>query len=71
MADSTQTPKKQPKAKADSQAGGSAWRATLNMPDTAFPMRGDLPRREPAWVQAWNETGGAAGGLYQRLRVAR
>ncbi|MCK9490438.1 MAG: isoleucine--tRNA ligase, partial [Xanthomonadales bacterium] len=42
-----------------------------NMPDTAFPMRGDLPRREPAWVQAWNETGGAAGGLYQRLRVAR
>ena len=71
MADSTQTPKKQPKAKADSQAGGSAWRATLNMPDTAFPMRGDLPRREPAWVQAWNETGGAAGGLYQRLRMAR
>ena len=66
MADSTQSPKKQPKAKADSQAGGGAYRATLNMPDTVFPMRGDLPKREPAWVQDWNE-----GGLYQRLRVAR
>ena len=69
MADSTQAPKKQPKA--DSNASGGAYRATLNMPDTPFPMRGDLPRREPGWVQAWNETGGAAGGLYQRLRVAR
>ena len=25
----------------------SAYRATLNMPDTPFPMRGDLPKREP------------------------
>ena len=22
----------------------------LNLPETAFPMRGDLPKREPAWV---------------------
>ena len=44
----------------------SAYRATLNMPDTPFPMRGDLPKREPAWVSDWNE-----GGLYKRLRDAR
>ncbi|WP_247597062.1 isoleucine--tRNA ligase [Hydrogenophaga sp. PAMC20947] len=36
------------------------------MPDTPFPMRGDLPKREPAWVADWNE-----GGLYKRLRDAR
>ena len=42
------------------------YRATLNLPDTPFPMRGDLPKREPAWVQAWNEQ-----GLYKKLRDAR
>ena len=42
------------------------YRATLNLPDTPFPMRGDLPKREPAWVKAWTE-----GGTYQRLRDAR
>ncbi len=33
------------------------YRATLNLMDTPFPMRGDLPKREPAWAQAWNEQG--------------
>ena len=42
------------------------YRSTLNLPDTSFPMRGDLPKREPGWVKAWSEE-----GLYQRLRVAR
>ncbi|MEY3793019.1 MAG: Isoleucine--tRNA ligase, partial [Pseudomonadota bacterium] len=42
------------------------YRATLNMPDTPFPMRGDLPKREPAWAQSWTEN-----GLYKKLRVAR
>jgi isoleucyl-tRNA synthetase len=46
------------------------YRATLNLPDTPFPMRGDLPKREPAWVQDWNDFD-KAGGLYQRLRLAR
>jgi len=41
-------------------------RSTLNLPDTPFPMRGDLPKREPAWVEAWNQE-----GLYKKLRVAR
>ena len=42
------------------------YRKTLNLPDTAFPMRGDLPKREGAWVKGWTDE-----GLYQRLRVAR
>jgi isoleucyl-tRNA synthetase len=46
------------------------YRSTLNLPDTAFPMRGDLPKREPGWVEEWNDTR-REGGLYQRLRAAR
>ncbi|MCE3273855.1 MAG: ileS [Ramlibacter sp.] len=42
------------------------YRATLNLPDTPFPMRGDLNKREPGWVKEWEEQ-----GLYKRLRVAR
>jgi isoleucyl-tRNA synthetase len=51
-------------------ATGTDYRATLNLPDTPFPMRGDLPKREPAWIKDWNDFD-QAGGLYQRLRVAR
>ncbi len=42
------------------------YRATLNLPDTPFPMRGDLPKREPQWVKGWEDQ-----GLYQKLRAAR
>ncbi|MFN3296128.1 isoleucine--tRNA ligase, partial [Caldimonas sp.] len=42
------------------------YRSTLNLPDTPFPMRGDLPKREPGWVKGWDEQ-----GLYRRLREAR
>jgi isoleucyl-tRNA synthetase len=42
------------------------YRATLNLPDTPFPMRGDLPKREPGWVRQWSEQ-----GVYQQLRAAR
>ena len=31
------------------------YKATLNLPDTPFPMRGDLARREPGWVKGWQE----------------
>jgi isoleucyl-tRNA synthetase len=46
------------------------YRSTLNLPDTPFPMRGDLPKREPAWIKDWNDTS-QGGGLYKRLRLAR
>ena len=39
---------------------------TLNLPDTPFPMRGNLPQREPDWVRQWEEQ-----GIYRRLREAR
>ena len=42
------------------------YRSTLNLPDTAFPMRGDLPKREPAWAKAWSDQ-----GIYKKLRDAR
>ncbi|MEG0149596.1 MAG: isoleucine--tRNA ligase [Comamonas sp.] len=44
----------------------SVYRATLNMPDTPFPMRGDLPKREPGWAKEWEEQ-----GIYKKLRDAR
>ena len=47
-------------------APASGYRATLNMPDTPFPMRGDLPKREPGWAKEWDEK-----GIYKKLRDAR
>jgi isoleucyl-tRNA synthetase len=41
------------------------YRSTLNLPDTPFPMRGDLAKREPQWVKAWEEK-----GVYRRMRQA-
>jgi len=41
------------------------YRDTLNMPETPFPMRGDLPKREPLWVEAWQKN-----KLYERIREA-
>ena len=41
------------------------YRKTLNLPDTPFPMRGDLPKREPKWVAEWQQK-----KLYQRIRKA-
>ncbi|MGQ9724102.1 MAG: isoleucine--tRNA ligase [Tepidimonas sp.] len=39
---------------------------TLNLLDTPFPMRGNLPQREPDWVRRWDEQ-----NIYRRLREAR
>jgi isoleucyl-tRNA synthetase len=39
------------------------YKNTLNLPDTPFPMRGDLAKREPGWVQRWQD-----GKLYERIR---
>ena len=42
------------------------YRSTLNLPDTPFPMRGDLPKREAGWVKEWEDK-----GLYKKLRDVR
>ena len=67
MADKHAAPKNDnARSEGKGESSGGAYRATLNMPDTPFPMRGDLPKREPGWVADWN-----SGGLYKRLRDAR
>ena len=38
----------------------------VNLLDTTFPMRGDLPKREPIWVKEWQEK-----KIYQKIREAR
>ncbi|MBD8636550.1 isoleucine--tRNA ligase [Stenotrophomonas sp. CFBP 13725] len=40
------------------------YKATLHLPATEFPMRGDLPKREPGILARWEEQ-----GLYAQLRV--
>ena len=40
------------------------YKATLNLPATDFPMRGDLPKREPDTLARWE-----ADGLYAQLRA--
>ncbi|MDD5078800.1 MAG: isoleucine--tRNA ligase [Candidatus Omnitrophica bacterium] len=39
------------------------YKNTLNLPKTDFPMKGDLPRREPEFLKAWQEQ-----GLYGLIR---
>jgi isoleucyl-tRNA synthetase len=41
------------------------YKPTLNLPDTPFPMRGDLARRETAWVAAWRHK-----DVYAAIRAA-
>ena len=39
------------------------YKDTLNLPDTPFPMRGDLAKREPGWLKQWQER-----KLYEKIR---
>jgi len=41
------------------------YRKTLNMPDSPFPMRGDLAKREPGWIAQWQQQ-----QLYRKIRAA-
>ncbi|MCE2678949.1 MAG: isoleucine--tRNA ligase [Burkholderiales bacterium] len=41
------------------------YKTTLNLPETPFPMRGDLPKREPQWVSRWQEN-----KVYEAIRKA-
>ncbi len=43
----------------------SDYKDTLNLPETGFPMRGNLAQREPGMLKRWEEM-----GLYQRIRAA-
>ncbi len=39
------------------------YKDTLNLPETDFPMRAGLPKREPEWLARWEKL-----GVYDRLR---
>ncbi len=39
------------------------YKQTLNLPKTDFPMRAGLPKREPSWLQRWEDM-----DIYGRLR---
>ena len=39
---------------------------SLNLPDTDFPMRGNLSQREPDWVKQWQEK-----DFYQQIRKSK
>ncbi|WP_273285987.1 isoleucine--tRNA ligase [Reinekea forsetii] len=41
------------------------YKATLNLPQTDFPMRGDLAKREPVMLANWE-----TNGIYQQIRAA-
>ena len=41
-------------------------KSTLNLPETAFPMKANLPQNEPARLAGWTEQ-----GLYRQIRAAR
>jgi isoleucyl-tRNA synthetase len=41
------------------------YKNTLNLPDTPFPMRGDLAKREPTWVRQWQDE-----KVYEKIRAA-
>ncbi|MEP6655809.1 MAG: isoleucine--tRNA ligase [Betaproteobacteria bacterium] len=48
-----------------SEAPKNDYKSTLNLPDTAFAMRGDLAKREPGWVKAWQHH-----HVYEAIRAA-
>ena len=39
------------------------YKDTLNLPNTAFPMRGNLAQREPQMLKSWDDM-----NLYQKMR---
>lgn len=45
---------------------GFDYKSTLNLADTVFPMRGNLAKREPNWLKAWEED-----NVYGKIREAR
>ncbi|WP_202301292.1 isoleucine--tRNA ligase [Dryocola clanedunensis] len=44
----------------------SDFKSTLNLPETGFPMRGDLAKREPGMLARWNDD-----DLYGIIRTAK
>ncbi|MFT3685716.1 MAG: isoleucine--tRNA ligase [Phycisphaerales bacterium] len=50
-----------------SEKKGNPFKETLNLPQTAFSMKADLVKNEPASLERWSKVGGK--GLYEALRA--
>jgi isoleucyl-tRNA synthetase len=46
-------------------SSGGDYKGTMNLPRTDFPMKADLPRREPGQLERWE-----AMGLEEKRRAA-
>ena len=64
MSDTKPEPQQQA-PKAGKKDAKPASKYPVNMTDTPFPMRGDLAKREPGWVQQWQDK-----KIYERVRRA-
>ena len=53
------------KEKKPDQAMSQDYNKTLNLPKTDFPMRGNLPKREPDTLQKWEDE-----NLYEQMIAA-
>ncbi len=49
-----------------SAAGQGTYKDTVNLPETAFPMRGDLAKREPELLAEWERQ-----GIYAAIQASR
>ena len=47
----------------ENMSNNTDYKSTLNLPKTAFPMKADLPKREPLLLKEWQEK-----GIYQLIR---
>ncbi len=46
-----------------SQSENKSYKAMLNLPKTNFPMKGDLPKKEPIFIEKWYKN-----NLYKKIR---
>ena len=44
-------------------ADKNEWKKTLNLPQTSFAMKANLPQNEPNWLRDWDSM-----NLYERIR---
>ena len=55
-----------PQSNPESKPESKGLKSTLNLPQTTFPMKANLPQNEPVRLAAWTEA-----GLYDQIRAAR
>ncbi|HUD22667.1 MAG TPA: isoleucine--tRNA ligase, partial [Acidobacteriaceae bacterium] len=61
-----ETPESKPASAPEPQSAPKPLKSTLNLPQTAFPMKANLPVNEPLRLAAWEQS-----DLYAQIRAAR